>query len=335
MSPAHPSAEAGSHAHFAATEGVKLGLRALNACPEQFPDVALEHWPGVLLFVKNVVGTLQSLRIFGGDNLGIERQLGDASFGGTPDIDVYSERDRLLIIWDFKNGHGPVEAFENWQGISYAKLLNPPPDTAIQIRVVQPNVWSRTGPIKIWKTSKRKLQPYFRKLQSAMSQARSDTPPAQTGPHCRYCKGRPRCGQQQSEGMAWAEMIAGPEPILQTPNEIGQELTVLHRAWETLRARIDSLEEQAKWHIGNGRTVWGYHVDRGLGALQWTDERAAICAAAKEGVNISKLSAITPTQAKKAGVDPNIITQYAKRGPGKVKLAQDDTAEARRIFSDN
>lgn len=309
-----------------------MGLRCLNAKPADFPDVLDTDWPGVLTFIKNVVGTLQTLQIYGGNNLKIEKQIGDPMFGGTPDISAYSAKEKLLIIWDYKNGRNRVEAYENWQGISYAWLLNPPSDTVVQIRIIQPNAWSKTGPIKTWKTNMTSLQPYFQQLKSAMNSAQSNNPLAKTGTYCRYCKGRHMCQQLATEAMEWVEMTTRGEPVLQTPDEIGRELTILENARITLDHRFTALQQQALWHAEQGKPVYGYHIERGVGSLVWSDEGAAIKAAAATGVGISTEKACTPTQAKKAGLHPAVIKQFSKRLPGKTKLVRDDTAEARRIF---
>jgi len=118
---------------------------------------------------------------------------------GTTDFGAADHYTRTLHVWDFKFGHGYVDAFENWQPIDYAVglvrhfQLAPMYDWEIDIRIYQPRSFHPDGPVKKWRFPASDLPGYAARLREAAHAAMQPDAPMSTGAHCTYCPARHAC----------------------------------------------------------------------------------------------------------------------------------------------
>jgi hypothetical protein len=260
---------------------------------------------------------------------------------GTPDMWGYSPPKCTIHIWDYKHGHGIVEAFENWQCLMYAIGLfksfqcdeQTKQSMLINIHIIQPRSFHRDGPIRTWTIDARKLNGYFAKLKQAADTAMGPNPPTIPGKHCRDCNGRRACPALESYCMAAVDYQSEAWGQHLDPRSLGLELQMLEDAADAIKYRISGLTEQAEHHIKQGDQVPGYIVELGRGNLDWLGDLDDVFKAGDEhGIDLRKPGAATPTQAITMGMPKGVIANITRRPKRKNKLKRQTQADIRRIF---
>lgn len=278
---------------------------------------------------------------------------------GTPDYRAWSmlpDGRLCLHVWDFKFGHGIVEAAENWQLIDYvAGLLDEKgidgikdQHVVVDMVVIQPRAYHRDGPVRRWRVLASDLRAYINRLANAAGVACGPNPKATPDPvACEDCTGRGHCEALQREGFRAAAKGQQYGALDLSPHALGLELRTLKRAQALLDARVTGLEAQAVATLKAGQLVPFWAMESVPGRLAWNKPVSEIFALGDMlGLDLQKEpEPITPTQAKAAakakakaqGLDgktyEGLIDAYAARPPGAVKLTADDGSKARLTFS--
>lgn len=244
---------------------------------------------------------------------------------GTPDAFGYDKKGALVLA-DLKTGYTPVEAYENWQLITYASSLA---DTTSPIRflILQS---APTPTIREWCTTPETLQPYWDRLRAAAAEALGPNPRTVTGGHCKYCSGRHACSAARSMSL-WGYEQALSHRELQG-EELSTELAVMYAAQEAIRFRLTGLEAQVIATLQTGGRVPGWSLGFTAGRVKWAvPEEEAVATAAIYGVDISKPAALTPLQAQKAGMPKDIVSLFSARDGGSVVL---EKSNPKKLFGD-
>jgi hypothetical protein len=266
--------------------------------------------------------------------------------GGTPDVWWAAIRPGVgayVHVRDFKYGHRFVDAYENWQLIDYAIGIIgrgefagiPPERIEIELAIVQPRSYHPIGPIRFWKlTGAELLGQYFVALKDAALSAMGNNPSAVVGPWCYDCEARGGCSALQRAGDNAMDFAMSATLQDLPPEALGVELRMSERALTLLESRVAGLQAQATALIQSGQFVPGYEIQRANTREIWMKPPAEIFALGDlMGVNLRKDSApITPSQARKAGIDEAIVAGYSGRPPGKPQLTPTNTAVTRRVF---
>ena len=104
-------------------------------------------------------------------------------------------------------------------------------------------------------------------------------------------------------------------------------------ARQLLESRITGLEAQIEAGLAGGVSIPGWSIERAPGREDWVKPVSeALVLGDLCGVTLAKPGAITPAQARKAGVPADLVAAYAARKPGTAKLIQISTDDARRAF---
>ena len=261
---------------------------------------------------------------------------------GSPDFFIViarAGRPHLLLIWDYKFGHRYVEVFENAQMIDYIAgitegIHDMTPGVDIVVTIVQPRSFSSAGPIRRWETTLLKLRALINISSNAVHEALGPNPRARVGPECRDCKARHACTLLQAEGFAGMDEARRITPLEMTPAAAGLELRLLERSITLLTARSKGLAAQVERMAKSGAPTPGWKLVPGESRETWTVPAAQVIAtAALLRVDVAKpVEALTPAQARKAGLDPDLVAALAARGPAGMKLVADDGSAARRAF---
>lgn len=266
---------------------------------------------------------------------------------GTPDAAVVRAHAGEAIVWDFKFGHDPVEAFENWQCVAYAWGLVAPLQLdghaeqhfRVRIRIVQPRCYRASGPVQEWSTTVAELRGMFNRLRDAAEEAVGPSPACKVGPHCKHCPARRGCGVLQKAAYQAADAASRPMPVQLPPAALGLELFFLQRAQQALNARVDALQQQAEFAIRGGQAVPGWGMEASSGREKWQPDSVSTVISLGQlmGVELAKPTApVTPNQArelfKKAGIDPAVIAGYSERIPGAQKLVPVNSSKVARAF---
>lgn len=238
---------------------------------------------------------------------------------GTCDAYIKFTRRKHIIVWDYKTGHIPVEAIENWQLINYAAALFEPGYT-VDLKIIQ------NDKIRTW--SPDSIEPYISELSHAAHEVYSSNARLRTGAHCRYCIARHDCAPARQAALQLFEATGRPLPANRSIETIAEELLLLKRAIESLETIKTAYEDKINRAITAGVNVPGWKLAPGRGKLTWNrPDDEIISMGAMFNIDLRKSGVITPTQAKAAGLDSNIVDIYAKINKGGLKLTPDNDAK--------
>lgn len=331
------AAEEGIAAHWVCSErlngrDVPAGTIAPNGV-----ETTDEMAEGADLYEDDVVGTL------GGLPMHVEQPVAVPSVHpecwGTPD--VWAAGGSMLYLWDYKFGHKPVDPFENWQLTAYASgILDRlgvtglgDQHTRVVFRIVQPRSYHRDGPVREWSCMASDLRAAINRLHHS---AHDKYQTFHVGPECGYCPGRHACTALQFSTMRDADFAAQDVPPVDlAPEAAALELRLLQAAAARIQARVTGLEAQVLSTLRSGVAVPGYRVEFGSGRERWERPVEEVLALGSMlGVDLAKPpAAITPVQARKAGIPAEVVAAYAARPTGAARLTPDDGSLARRIFA--
>lgn len=263
---------------------------------------------------------------------------------GTPDVWWASvgAAGAIVHIPDFKYGHRFVDAFENWQCIGYgAAVLSRPEFSGIDrnqiqmnFHIIQPRNYHAAGPIRTWTTTAATLIPYWEQLTLAYAAAFSQSPLCMTGDECRDCRGRHYCPALAKAADNAMDFAGQSTPLNLTTEALAVELRMIHAAKKRLDARATGLEEQALSILRSGQRVPGFMLGQGQAREQWTVDADTVAAMADGfGIDVRKPpSVITPAQARKAGLDVEVVKAISTRPAGALKLEPVTDEKLRKVF---
>lgn len=270
---------------------------------------------------------------------------------GTPDTYVMDRPNKYLHVWDFKYGHRFVDARGNWQLIDYAIAIFDSeglrPVTAndyslsqwngwrISLTIAQPRNYDPIGPIREWHTTGEALRDtYLPRLRQSAYEAMQPGAAYTTGLHCRDCTGRHACPALQRAGAIAMDVSLQAQPVVLPPHAVGLELRQIEDAIKRLEARQTGLEEQALGIIRSGVAVPFYSATHASGRERWSvPVNEVVLLGENLGANLRKpAEAITPAQARKAGIDATVIQAYAETPKGALRLIRVDDDAANLAF---
>jgi hypothetical protein len=115
---------------------------------------------------------------------------------------------------------------------------------------------------------------------------------------------------------------------------IGLFYEIILRAQKQIEYLETGISEEIKSRIKAGAAIPGFTIEPSIGRETWSRSTAEIAALGDLlGVNLRKEELITPNQARKAGLDDNVINEYTKREQKGLKLIPVNNQKARRIFN--
>lgn len=259
---------------------------------------------------------------------------------GTPDYWMFemSATAKTLAVKDLKYGYGWVEAYENWQLLTYAVLvmaatreLDGNCDT-IELTIIQPRASHPEGPVRSWSFNADLLRGYRNFIIGAMRDAALPKPPIRTGPHCRYCRGLLHCHGAAAAASFAIDYAHEASHGAMAPDTLVLEIEIVDRARKMLDQRMTALEELGLAMCKSGKIIPGWEARSTISPLAWNNDPIAIGDAM--GLNLrAPEKPITPTQAvSRKLLTADTIKSLAARGTGGMKLKRVDSARAKRIL---
>lgn len=328
-------AREGKAAHWIAAHLLSSALPQMATNPEPasntYADTITEEMREcALMYVSDILDT-KSVKIVKG---GIEQKFNITSIHpncfGTPDCWMWEVGH--LYIWDYKFGHTPVEAFENWQLISYAAALiqhlkingNMDQHTLVTMRIVQPRSFTESGRIKEWTIKACDLRGYFNQLQAAEYKALEPNAPCHVSSQCSHCPARAICPTLQQAALTAIDISKSNTPWELDSPSISAELRFINHAMERLEARQTGLEEQIIARLGKGERIPHFSLGTKSSKQVWNISVAeAEKFAELYNANIFKpLELITPKQAITAGIPKKQVDKKSKIVTGKIQLIE-------------
>jgi hypothetical protein len=345
-----PKAREGTAAHFYATEAVLGRVHPVGTLAPNGHPIDAEMIEGGTVFVEDIVACQTALASVTSPGppwaFGVETKLTmheriHPDCEGTPDAYLLDLHARALYVWDYKYGHGYVDPYRNAQLLEYCagvfeayELTDE--DVApllVSIRIVQPRNYDEAGPVRRWDTTGEEVLRELARLRAAEHAAKRPGAPTQTGDHCRYCDALHACRAAQAVGMLGVDLSGSSIPRDLPPAAAGLFLRKLTAASQRLEALRDALTEQVSSQVRNGAPDTGFAIEAAPGREFWDVDLPTLLATGDAmGVDLRKKpEAITPAQARKAGLDASVTTVYAKRKTA-MKLVERNDDRAARIF---
>lgn len=250
------------------------------------------------------------------------------------------DKDGTLHVLEFKFGHRKVEAFENWQGVGYVRALldEAPSPAGFRITIVQPRYFGPGGPVRSWAAHVSELERMAKSLIWSAAEAFKTDPYTEPGDYCRTCPARHVCVTLQDAAATMSDFAAGAQAHVLTPAQAGDELAYIRRAIALLEARESGLTIEVELAMERGERVPGWEFQRSPGRERWQagviDQIGTLGEAL--GINLYKpRELITPGQARKAGISPDVIEGFTEHSSGERKLVPTSTNTTRQIFGGN
>lgn len=258
---------------------------------------------------------------------------------GTPDADDWDAAG--LDIFDYKYGHLFVEVFENPQLTCYAADLLQRIDglqdqlTPVRFHIIQPRSFHRDGPIRSWGCKASDLRPLINQLQAAAIAALQPGARTLATPSaCRDCLARTRCEAAQAAGLSAAAVAGTSVPFDLGNAEAGRYLALVKHSKAMLEAMETGLEEQLLKAMLRGEPVSGWQIQSSKPREVWTAPAADVFAVGDVlGKNLrADPTPISVSAARKLGIDESVISEYATRPKGQLKVAPLDLTLAKKVF---
>lgn len=305
-----------------------------------------EMFDGAKIYTDDVINVMRTTAVFGGPNFGNEFKIAAPSIHelsfGTTDQFIYDRNHGDLFIWDYKFGHDTVEAFENWQTINYlAGIIEAlqidgfvAQHTTVYVRIVQPRAFHAKGVVREWKLKAADLRPYFNILNHNAHKALSNAAEIHSGPHCKNCSARHVCPAALKAGMQLYEITRQPVPEPLSFEALGIQLAIIKRALKQLEYLESGFEEQVKNLIRSGKNIPGWMVEQSSGRETWSKPISEVIMLGELlGHNLKKPDdAITPNQARKLGIDKDVIKLYSATPKTGFKVVPDNLNKAKQVF---
>jgi Protein of unknown function (DUF2800) len=261
---------------------------------------------------------------------------------GTPDVWAFDFSSAHIRIIDYKFGHGFVDEYFNKQGLLYAlgiiekikdELVGSPKYITVSFTIIQPRCCYQGSPVRTHSYTIQEAREHFKALELAALAALEAEPLATTGPQCKNCPGRHACPTLQRAAYDDAEYSSRRQPHNLTPQAAGLELRMLESALLRLEARVDGLRELTLANLKAGKQVPHYRAEPSKGKREWNvPAEQVITIGQMFGKDLSKVKAITPTQALKNNIDESVINRYSQIIPGSVKLVAENNQSAAKVF---
>lgn len=260
------------------------------------------------------------------------------------DVWLFDQAAGVLTVWDYKFGRTLVEAVDNWQlAIETCGILDllgvdgaAEQHLTVDLRVVQPRAWHRDGRVRSWRVKAADLRGHFNRLAHAAHAAAQPGALLKAGPHCLNCRAASGCPTLRRSVMAIADWAESARPEQLPPDALGAELVLLEMLSKLVKSRHTAVEAEVEAALREGSAVDGWALEPAYGRQRWTHPAEDVATLGDLlGVNLRKpLDVVTPSQAKKAGVDAAVIQSYSEHPSAGFKLARDVnlTRRARAAF---
>lgn len=249
---------------------------------------------------------------------------------GTPDVYIVDFTTMTVWLWDYKYGHRYVDVYRCWQIIDYCigvmETNRVPLDQwrqwTFNVAIAQPRCFSGEGTLRPWSFDGAQLVEFADMLRKAAHASDDPNAPLITGPHCRDCSAMVHCEANRRVAGYCVDVSTRQIPADMSPIAIGFQRKIVQTAIARLKARDDGLEAAQIGMINRGEQVPGWAHEPKQGRERWKLPIPDVIKAFRmlAGKDISKPDALTPTQARKEGIDPDFIAEYSERPSGGRKL---------------
>ena len=238
-----------------------------------------------------------------------------------------------LVIEDFKYGHRIVEPKMNWTLISHAigtiSRLQIQPEY-IKFIIHQPRPYHPDGTTRSWNIGYDDLMKMMYQVIDRLSEP---TDELSTNPFCGSCDANAICPAARKAGYNAVDVADIALPDDMTPEQIGRELDLLERAYETIKNRRDSVHELATYKVTNGAVIENRMLDKRYAHKKWKPHVTPEMLQMLSGVDVSKAGLVTPAEAIRRHIPKEMVDSLVDRPfIGSKLIKVDPDVQARKLL---
>jgi len=241
----------------------------------------------------------------------------------------------VLYVNDFKFGWKIVEPEKNWTLIWHAVswiIMNPAAHLEeIVFRIYQPRPYHPEGNVREWRIPLSELYVLWDELQNALNNPKHIVC---SSVHCDTCPAVTQCPAAQIANMNCIDVAEKAFDSHVNNEQLSFMLDQTSRAMKMLEKAHDAYVELASFRIRSGQSVPEYSMQSDLSNKQWKKGLTPDIMKTIVGIDLSKQTdLITPNQAKKLGVDENVVEILSERNNKGFKLVRlDEKKKAEKLL---
>ncbi len=255
--------------------------------------------------------------------------IGDNTIYCRPDLIWYDTHAQRLHVIDLKYGFRLIEPETSWQLRAYAlgwRANNPAlPLETVSLEIYQPRAYHTRGKHRRHIVSTGDTTRYLSQITELVT-VRSTR--LQTGTQCTYCSARTQCDAQRRSTLTAMDVSLAPEyrgGYDDLPHDaLSAELDFLTAAQQTLKIRIDALEQTVTARIKSGETIPNYDLVKAFGNRKWKDGLDVAAVSAILGVDATADALATPAQVERRGADKELVAELTVKPDRAPKLKRID-----------
>lgn len=253
---------------------------------------------------------------------------------GRADNISYDPDNKILHVRDLKYGWSIVEPDMHWTLISHALgwfIANPDKEViSVKFTIYQPRPHHQSARVRSWYIDVVTLNNLYIQLDTALSNP-SDI--LNTGPNCYRCPALAICPAARKAQMNAIDTSEKAFIDNIDNDNLAFQLDHLKRATEMLSHLKKAYDELATYRIRQGQVVTNYSLETELTNRQWMEHITPEIMTMLTGKDLAKKQLITPAQAEKTGISPDVVTALTERRNKGVKLVRVDAhAKASKLF---
>jgi len=248
----------------------------------------------------------------------------------------FNQSTGVLFVDDFKYGFSIVEPFDNWSLKAYAIGVirnNPFLDnycTSVVVTVHQPRPYHIDGQERSCTYSRNEINRFETELRYTLENL---TDFLSTGPHCTKCPHLAQCSPARKASLNAVEISEKAMTETIPVHELSYELDLLRRAKKAIEDRLNAIEQLSQHKIKSGNVVENYVVENGTGHAKWNENVTPEFLKMISGLNLTTEKILTPAQAKKKGLSPEIVEMLSHKPSTGFRLKRVNTNErAKKLF---
>lgn len=242
---------------------------------------------------------------------------------------------QTLRVRDLKYGHRIVSPEGNWTLLSHAIgwcITNSVQPYTVELSIHQPRPYHTDGPLRRWSCSYHSLLEFY-EMASHRLACPDDT--LISGPHCNKCHARFDCPALDRAAWSAVEHTTTAFNDAMPNNALAFELDQMEHAADTIKIKVDAIQELMSHRIKSGQVINGYAMQARQGNRRFKSGLTAHALSAVTGVDLTTDKLPTPAEAERRGVSRAVLDALTERPSLGQKLSKIDAdAVARRAFGD-
>jgi len=259
---------------------------------------------------------------------------------GHTDAAMYMRATLTACIRDLKYGHGIVEPRGLLQLIIYAAAKVADYQAKgwrvdwIDMGIVQPRPWHQEGPIRNWVVHIDEWPAWVQYAREVYAAAADPNAVLTAGQHCSNCEAAHECPALRRYTLSAYDYTTTVFVEQPTDEQLADELRLLDALEAGLKSRKASLGAVGVSRVNSGSVLHGWGVQRNPGKRVFKKDADLAGIGSLLNVKLTEEKPITPAEAERRGVPPDLIKTMVNQPIGAAKLVPCDLqSKAKEVFN--